>query len=168
MNTKLNCPVCGYQELAGDICPNCDTDLALIRTLHDLLPIEKKPLQKKINSWTLGVAFLMLIIGISLGVGGSFLIMQPRLYNANIAVPNSTVVSKSKSPNNTLQPKLLTSNIYIVKPGDNLSLIAEKFCGNANTWEKIVKANPQLQNRENYYIDPEEELKIPNCQETTE
>lgn len=166
MNTKLNCPVCGYQELTGNICPNCDTDLALIRTLHDLLPTEKKPLQKKINSWTLGVGLLMLIIGISLGAGGSFVIMQTRLYNANIAFPNSILVSKSL--NNTLQPKLPTSNIYIVKPGDNLSLIAEKFCGNANAWEKILKANPQLQNRKNYYIDPEEELKIPNCQETTE
>ncbi len=47
MNTKLSYPVCGYQELAGDICPNCDTDISLIRTLHDLLPIEKKPHRKK-------------------------------------------------------------------------------------------------------------------------
>lgn len=46
MNTKLNCPVCGYQELAGDICPNCDTDISLIRTVHNLVPIEKNHYKK--------------------------------------------------------------------------------------------------------------------------
>ena len=108
---------------------------------------------------------MSLIIGITLGLGASFLIMQPRLYNANTSVPNSTVVSKYKSLKNTPIPKLPTSNIYIiiVKPGDTLSVIAEKFCLKGNAWQKIVKANPQLQNCKDYYIDPGEELKIPNC-----
>jgi hypothetical protein len=48
MNTKLNCPVCGYQELAGEIGPNCDTDISLIRTLHNLLPIEENHYKKKL------------------------------------------------------------------------------------------------------------------------
>ncbi len=38
----------------------------------------------------------MLMMGITLGVGPSFLIMQPCLYNANTSVTNSTVVSKYK------------------------------------------------------------------------
>jgi nucleoid-associated protein YgaU len=94
------------------------------------------------------------MIGMTLGVGASFLIMQPHLYNANTSVTNYTVVSKYKSQKNTPIPKLPTSNIYIVKPGDNLSLIAEKFCRKANAWEKTVKANPQLQNCKDYYIYP--------------
>nr|WP_266889351.1 hypothetical protein [Trichormus azollae] len=46
--------------------------------------------------------------------------------------------------------------------------MAERFCLKGNAWQKIVKANPQLQNRKDYYIDPGEELKIPKCQERTE
>jgi rubrerythrin len=54
MNTKLNCPVCGYQELAGEICPNCDTDTSIIRTLHNLLPIEKTTTKKiRVGLWEL-------------------------------------------------------------------------------------------------------------------
>ncbi|MBK1987026.1 LysM peptidoglycan-binding domain-containing protein [Sphaerospermopsis aphanizomenoides BCCUSP55] len=167
MNHKLNCPVCGYQEIAGDICPNCDTDISLIRSLYDLPQIKKSSLQQKFSSWTLGVALLMLIIGIGLGVGGSFLLMQPNLYNATIFFPQPTIIKKYNPSKNTPPSESKILNIYIVKPGDNLSLIAEKFCGNGDAWEEIVKANPHLQNREKYYIDPGEKLKIPNCQERT-
>lgn len=33
---KLNCPVCEYKEIEGNICPNCDTDISLIRRLYEL------------------------------------------------------------------------------------------------------------------------------------
>ena len=36
MSIKLDCPVCGYKEIQKDICPNCDTDLSLIRMLQEL------------------------------------------------------------------------------------------------------------------------------------
>lgn len=161
MNTKINCPVCGYEGIESNICPNCDTDLSLIRTLQELPQVEKKSLKGKLSGWTLGLALLMLIIGISLGVGGSFIIMQPRLYNATISDPH---LAKNSLKPLTNKPKI-EPNIYIVEPGDNLSLIAKKLCGNGNNWQEIVKANPQLENRKNYYIDGGEKLKIPNCQE---
>ncbi|MEA5550761.1 LysM domain-containing protein [Anabaena cylindrica UHCC 0172] len=166
MNTKINCPVCGYQDIESNICPNCDTDLSLIRTLQELPSVEKKSLKIKLSGWTLAVALLMLIIGIGLGVGSSFIILQSGLYNATILNPNPTVVNSSISPIN--KPVLQPNIIYTVKPGDNLSLIALKLCGQGGAWKLIVKANPELENRKNYYIDPGEELKIPNCQEKTE
>jgi hypothetical protein len=35
-STKINCPVCGRTEIEGDICPNCETDLAAIVALSNL------------------------------------------------------------------------------------------------------------------------------------
>ncbi|WP_071190679.1 LysM peptidoglycan-binding domain-containing protein [Trichormus sp. NMC-1] len=160
MNTKLNCPVCGYQEIEGNICPNCDTDLALIRTLQDL-PQLKKPLsQSKFSKWTLTVALLMLMIGIGLGAGGSFLIVKSSPFI-------STIVSTPKpSVNSPVTLKQPPSIIYTVKPGDSLSLISEKICEKGTAWEVLVEANPLLEKRENYYIDPGEKLMIPrSCQE---
>ncbi|MFM2061264.1 MAG: hypothetical protein RLZZ507_934 [Cyanobacteriota bacterium] len=157
MNTKLNCPVCGYKEIEGKTCPNCDTDLSLIRTLQELAPLEKTAVPKKISTWTLILAVLMLIIGIGLGAVGSFVLIKGN-YNAAISAPNSTVVNSSET--NTSE-----GSIYIVKRGDNLGLIAEKVCGRASAWRLIARANSHLENRPNYFLDVGEKLKIPNCQE---
>ncbi|MEO3704437.1 LysM peptidoglycan-binding domain-containing protein [Trichormus azollae] len=169
MNTKLNYPVCGYQELAGQICPSCDTDTSIICRHHNLLPIEKTTTKKL--ELDFGSCFIDANDRYDLGSRSKFFdhaTPSIYLYNANTSVTNSSVVSKYKSQKNTPMAKLPTSNIYIVKAGDNLSLIAEKFCPKANAWEKIVQANPQLQNCKDYYIDPGEELKITNCQERNE
>ena len=40
MKTHLTCPVCDRQEIEGDICPNCETDISLVRMLVEL-PREK-------------------------------------------------------------------------------------------------------------------------------
>ena len=39
--TKIDCPVCGYQGIEGNICPNCDTDVSLIRSLAELPQLRK-------------------------------------------------------------------------------------------------------------------------------
>jgi nucleoid-associated protein YgaU len=52
---------------------------------------------------------------------------------------------------------------YTVKPGDNLSVLTEKFCGKGNSWQVMLKANPQLQSDPNL-IDVGEVLKLPNCE----
>jgi nucleoid-associated protein YgaU len=159
MNTKLNCPVCGYQEIESETCPNCDTDLSLIRTLQELAPVEKTSLEKKNNNLTLLLAVLMLIVGIGLGISGSFLIIKHQHYG-NIVIPSSNAIHNPATLTNT--PR---ENIYIVKQGDNLGLIAEKVCGKASNWKLIAKANPHLENRRNYFISVGEKLQIPHCQQ---
>ncbi|MEA5576814.1 LysM peptidoglycan-binding domain-containing protein [Anabaena sp. UHCC 0451] len=156
---KLNCPVCGYKEIDGKTCPNCETDLSLIRTLQDLAPVEKTSLPKKISNLPLLVTLLILTIGIGLGVGGSFLLIQNQ-YSINLFAHSSTKVNNSETLINN--PKL---NIYRVKPGDNLGVIAEKVCGKASAWRLIAEANPHLENRRNYFINVGEKLKVPQCQE---
>lgn len=168
MNMKLNCPVCGYQEIEGDTCPNCDTDLSLMRMLHELPQRKNSILQAKFAGWPLGFALLMLIIGIGLGAFGSFLFVQPNLYTATIFPANSVAIS-STSPNPaanipippTKSPQPPT---YTVKLGDSLSAIAENLCGKRTSWQVIVKANPQLKGREND-LEVGDKLIIPNCQE---
>jgi LysM repeat protein len=153
--TKIDCPVCGYQGIEGNICPNCDTDVSLIRSLAEL---PQRP-----KSWTTGMAILMLVIGITIGAGGSFFALQTAIYTAT--VPNPTV---STNPNPTPQvinpvvpkpaPPLAT---YTVKSGDTLSSIAGKFCSKSTDWQLIVAVNPELQKRENQ-LDIDQVLKIPS------
>ncbi len=37
----INCPVCSYQDIQGNTCPNCDADITLIRTLKNLPIVEE-------------------------------------------------------------------------------------------------------------------------------
>jgi LysM repeat protein len=152
--TKIDCPVCEYQGIEGNTCPKCDTDVSLIRSL-ETLPQPPK-------SWTTGIAILMLIIGITIGVGGTFFALQTA-YNATVSKPTVTT-----SPN--LTPQVITPVVpqpapplvtYTVKSGDTLSSIAVKFCGKPTDWQLIVAANPELQKRENQ-LNINQVLKIPS------
>lgn len=162
MKIKLNCPVCDYQEIEGDTCPNCDTDLSVIRMLKELPQVENPLRQLKITKWQLGVALLLLIIGIGLGVIGSFIFLQPQLHTLTVSSPNP--VSSDHAPVTAKEPP--KPIIYTVKSGDHLSAIAQKFCGEGTSWQVMVKANPKLKGRKDY-IDVGEVLKIPNCKEGT-
>ncbi|AFZ23447.1 LysM domain-containing protein [Cylindrospermum stagnale PCC 7417] len=167
MNLKLNCPVCGYQEIESNTCPNCDTDLSLLRMLQEL-PQRENSLLAKFAGWPLGFALLILILGMGLGAYGSFLVVQPNLYIATIS-PRNPVVMSSASPKPAASPAIAPekppkSNTYIVQAGDSLSAIAEKFCVKGTSWQVIAKANPQLKGREND-LEVGDQLKIPNCQE---
>ncbi|MBD0388511.1 MAG: LysM peptidoglycan-binding domain-containing protein [Nostoc sp. C3-bin3] len=167
MKIKLNCPVCDYQEIEGDTCPNCDTDLSVIRMLQELPQVENPVRQVKIAKWQLGVALLLLIIGIALGAISSFIFLQPQLHTLTVSSPNPVISDRPKPSVNTAPviakepPKPIT---YTVKSGDYLSAIAEKFCGKGTSWQVMIKANPQLKGREND-IDVGDVLKIPNCKE---
>lgn len=188
MTHLLSCPVCGYTEIQSNTCPNCDTDLSLIRSLTELPSLEKAGGAEeagesggvrrtpKVAIWQIGVALLILIFGIGLGALGSFLFLQPQLISNKITTP-PVVIKGDKIPNppapfpgrekgmdrggeRGVSP---LASQYTVKPGDNLSILTEKFCGKGNSWQAIVKANPQLQSHPNL-IDVGEVLKLPNCE----
>jgi hypothetical protein len=40
MSVKINCPVCDRSAIEINICPNCQTDLSLIRMLIELPTLE--------------------------------------------------------------------------------------------------------------------------------
>lgn len=188
MTHLLNCPVCGYKEIEANTCPNCDADLSLIRSLTELPALEKAVGSEgaeeaggvrrtsKVAIWQMGVALLILIFGIGLGTLGSFLFLQPQLVSNKITTP-PVAIKGDKTPNPPAPFPSREGGVeggeergvspltrqYTVKPGDNLTLITEKFCGKGNSWQVMLKANPQLQSHPNL-IDVGEVLKQPNCE----
>lgn len=155
----LTCPVCGHTEISGNSCPNCDTDLSLIRLLT-CLP-QSSPQSRA--GWQLGVALLMLMIGIGLGAVGSFVFLQPPQLLTKTVIPTQVTVSGSRIAQVPVSQQIPSQPTqYTVKSGDNLSVITEQYCGKGNLWQVMVEANPQLQGRENY-LNVGEVLKLPNC-----
>lgn len=185
MTHLLNCPVCGYKEIAGNTCPNCDTDISLLRSLAELpvsvssaattsLPIDTTTDIPSNSSrrfsrigWQMGVALLILILGIALGATGSFFFLQPSQLLTTVAKPPSSITTQGEAKTPTaitqapIAPKKPTQ--YIVKPGDNLTVITEKSCGKNKPWQLTIEANPQLKSRPNY-INVGEVLNLPNCE----
>lgn len=161
MTHLLNCPVCGYKEIEGNTCPNCDADISLIRSLTELPALEKAESAggvrrtPKVAIWQVGVALLILIFGIGLGTLGSFLFLQPQLVRNTVNSPSSVAIKGDKTPLVPNPPAPFPTREgggergvspltrqYTVKPGDNLSILTEKFCGKGNSWQVMVKANP--------------------------
>ncbi|MDB9459244.1 LysM peptidoglycan-binding domain-containing protein, partial [Dolichospermum circinale CS-545/17] len=141
------------------ICPSCHTDISLIRSLEEL------PQQPK--SWTREIAILMLVIGVTIGAGGSFFSLQTALYTTTTPhrvpkVTNSPTPSPQIITTTRKQPPILaTYNVYNVKSGDTLSGIAGRLCNKPTDWQLIVAVNPELQKRENK-LDINQVLKIPS------
>ena len=173
MKVELSCPVCAYTEIAGNSCPNCDTDLSLIRLLTELPPsspqatvVEKPQPQQKFAGWQLVAALLILMLGIGLGAMGSFLFLgRSQLFTNNIDSP-SPIASKS---DRAVAPPIAQKTVsqqptqYVVKLEDNLTKITEQLCGKGKSWQVMVKANPQLNTRPDL-INVDEVLKLPNCE----
>ena len=104
--TQLNCPVCGYMEIQGNTCPNCDTDVSLIRMLQQLPQTEKTRRQVKVAGWQLAFTGVILVIGMGLGALGCFLFLQPQIFTSSSPSP---VVINSRQNNSkfTIQNALI-------------------------------------------------------------
>ncbi|MCU0569606.1 MAG: LysM peptidoglycan-binding domain-containing protein [Oculatellaceae cyanobacterium Prado106] len=51
--------------------------------------------------------------------------------------------SKDPTPSPISSPSVTTRRNYVIRPGDSLSVIAQRELGNANRWREITKANGQ-------------------------
>ena len=166
MTSELSCPVCAYTEISGNSCPNCDTDLSLIRLLAELPPSNPQRTQPKVAGWQMGVALLILMIGIGLGAMGSFLFLgRSQLFTNNIDSSRPIVVKSDRAAAPPIAQKTVSQQPpqYTVKLGDNLTKITEQLCGKGKSWQVMVKANAQLNTRPDL-INVGEVLKLPNCE----
>lgn len=157
MKTKLTCPVCDRPDIEGDICPNCETNLLTFRMLAELPVVEpNNSLKPKIKTWLLVAIAMLLLVGISLGATGSYLLTKQQSESISTSISSSGSISTQQT--NSFQSKSIAtsstqpcvSNLsYTVRQGDSLSLVASRFYGNEQDWQLIVKVNPQLKGREN-------------------
>ena len=197
MKPELSCPVCAYTEISGNSCPNCDTDLSLIRLLTQLPPsspqvtqLERPPQLPKVAGRQVGVALLILMIGIGLGAVGSLLFLQPSQLLTNtgnspssVAIRGNETLSRASGEGKAtprqfaggINPPATRSPIaqkpinrqqptqYTVKLGEHLTAITEQFCGKGKSWQVMVQANPQLKAHPDF-LKVGEVLKVPNCE----
>jgi hypothetical protein len=171
---KLNCPVCGYQDIQKNICPNCDTDVSLLRSLLEL-PILQVPedtaienIQTVPKESKLSKIWLLVLLGIAIGfvMGGwtgysMFQSITASRISEKVAEPAKPAIISS--PIITPSPKTSLLQTYTVQTGDALETLAIRFCGSDLAWRDWVNANPSLVGRQNE-LEVGEKLKIPeNC-----
>lgn len=148
--TPLTCPVCDRSGIEGDICPNCETNLSMVRVLAEL------PLFSKSNYLLLILLiFIFLVLGISIGV-----ISYPKIFSLTEKVIISPVPISVVIP----QDETCGGFYYVVREGDSLILISSRLYGKSDGINIIVDANPSLKNREDK-LEIGEVLFIPNSQE---
>ncbi len=171
---RIDCPVCGYEEIPENTCPNCDADVSLQRSLLELpvLQVDNEPIiansqniQKESSfpkTWLL--ILLGIAIGFAIGSWTGYSMFQSTLISRipeKIAQPTPPAISSN--PIVTSPPKTSTPQTYTVQTGDALESLALRFCGNDLAWRDWVNANPSLVGRKDE-LEVGEKLKIPeNC-----
>jgi LysM repeat protein len=173
---RLNCPVCGYQDLQRSICPNCDTDVSLLRSLLEL-PILEDPKDEDIENIQnvpkepkTPKIWILVLLGIAIGfvMGGwagysMFQSITASLISEKVTEPAKPIIISS--PIITPSAKISLPQTYTVQAGDALESLAIRFCGSDLAWRDWVNANPSLAGRQNE-LEVGEKLKIPdNCTE---
>jgi hypothetical protein len=69
MSTKITCPVCDRSQIEINICPNCQTDLALLRMLTELPLIQPTESSWQLTNITeIGLLLSLLFLGWGLWV----------------------------------------------------------------------------------------------------
>ncbi len=166
MNTKITCPVCDRPEIEGNICPNCETDISLVRMLAEL-PEQEAKLPTKINlNMTEIIVIIVIALSLIFGVSTVFFAKEEAVkppVEKPVIVKNEPEKPSEKPTAKTTQKPCLSAFNYTVQKGDSLFLIADKFYGDSNLINLILENNPQLKGRENE-IEIGDKLLIPNVE----
>ncbi len=165
MNTKITCPVCGRSAIEGNVCPNCETDLSLIRMLVDLPEETPNTMPNSLKFLGVSLAIFLFILGLSLGGSASYLMSKNQQ-----EVPISSVVNSSSSSTvqkiNKYSTQLsdfscVDGFYYTVKKGDYLLKIIQIFYGDSDNLSLLLDNNPKLIRRKNK-LEIGEIIFIPN------
>ncbi|CDM92688.1 MAG: LysM domain-containing protein [Limnospira sp. PMC 1291.21] len=173
MTIKLTCPVCGRAEIEGNICPNCETDLTLIRQLQELPQLAVEPAviaapksSQNIQQLLLVMGIIILLLGIALGrfIRGESDVQTASVYPTEVIETARFLPSLNKPKIDKNSPASCGGFYYSVQRGDSLSRIARKFYGEGSRWPQLIETNPNLKGRENQ-IEVGEVILIQNLPE---
>ena len=154
------CPVCGRTGIPdylnkNVVCPNCNSDLGVYRTLHTLADGNNgssgSAKRYKMLSIVLSILAVLLIGALMLfNIGKSTNELERKLAEANTVVTElrdsiSNLKSQIESSKTTDLPSASQYIEYTVMPNDSPWRIVRKFYGNRQDWEnisrKIAEAN---------------------------
>lgn len=155
------CPVCGrtgipdYLINENVVCPNCNSELGVYRTLHALAEgnsgSSSQTRKYKMLSIVLSILAVLLIGALMLfNRGKSTNELEQKLADANTVVTElrdsiSNLKSQIESSKTTDLPSASQYIEYTVMPNDSPWRIVRKFYGNHQDWEnisrKIAEAN---------------------------
>ena len=173
---RLNCPVCSYQDLQKNICPNCDTDVSLLRSLLELPILQAandttiENIQNVPKESNFPKVWLLVLLGIAIGfaIGGwtGYSMFQSVIGDRITNNPSPSLVNKPEilaTVKATPKIQSIPTESYIVQSGDSLEDLAQKLCGNGEKWRDFVVVNSSLIGKEGN-LEIGEKLNIPqNC-----
>ncbi len=165
MNTKITCPVCGHSAIEGNICPNCETDLSLIRMLVELPEETSKSMPKSLKYLGVSLAIFIFILGVGFGGSASYLMSKNQrelpISSLVTSYPYSTVQNLNQYSSKSSDVTCIDGFYYTVKKGDYLLKISRQFYGNSENLSLLLDNNPKLIRRENK-LEIGEIIFIPN------
>lgn len=168
MKTPLDCPVCNYKEIDQEQCPNCDTDVSLLRLLVELPSASEEFLStvstfKTSRSWKYlnGLMFVLLLAITSFSLSKWLAGSRPQPVSQ--ISPSSPVLTSNPEQTKSTKPQtnIIQGFTYTVTIGDTLTNIGYKFYHDPQALTIILESNPQLRGREDL-IQPGEKLLITN------
>ncbi|MDJ0510572.1 MAG: hypothetical protein QNJ64_15160 [Crocosphaera sp.] len=165
MNTKVDCPVCERLAIEEDNCPNCETDLSLIRMLMELPEQSLNTMPKSWKYLGISVAVILFILGLTLGGSANYLMSknEQKIPESSIVndSPSLTIENTHTSSSKSSDLKCIDGFYYTVQKGDYLLKINQKFYGNSDNLGFLLEGNPKLIKRENK-LEIGEIIFIPN------
>lgn len=152
MAQKITCPVCERSDIEGNICPNCEADISLMRTLVELPNASSFSPKITLNYWLVVLTILFLILGIILGVLGTYSLARQNKLESNAVAdlsPSPSSEPIAQQIESSSSKSCVDGFYYTVREGDSLSTISKRFYGNSHNLSIILKTNSQLLEREN-------------------
>lgn len=175
MKTNLVCPVCSRQEIEGDICPNCETNLSLVRMLTELppqpqttaLPPQPQPI------WLIVCLILGLLVGLIAWLNTAYVKTEVVSTPSSAMIKNESIQARERASERVSVAEDEQENpekycgggfYYKVIGGDSLSMMALNFYGDANLWPMIAQVNPIME-KQNNLLEIGQVLLVPNLEE---
>lgn len=152
MSQKITCPVCQRSDIEENICPNCEADISLMRTLVELPKASSFSSKITLNYWLVVLTIVFLILGIILGVLGTYSLARQNKVESNVMTdlspsPSSKPITQQRESSSS--KSCVDGFYYTVREGDSLSAISKRFYGSSQNLSMILKINSQLLTREN-------------------